>query len=329
MIRGLLAVAAIATVGLTQTATPISIGLVREDGYLIPIALITPELFAEPPFPAQTTVNGEPLHPQVPGSGLPDPRFQDLEWRLSGLGKNGRPVMPPARAWPPLTAAAKAMRAVDIKTEIKTIEPLTVQSHCADQTVWRTTLTLPPAPENIAPVRKIGLAISGGAVESTEDVANQPDVESRRVVRRIVQLTHAKELERLTSEPDEYLPRGQTRSERANVAVRIAVLRRHATTADVSTYYFEALKAWGPAVDHGLVTGWIVATPSRLVDHDVKYKFNDDGYKENDRAIVWGVVRYQRRTLWILEWHGYESEYYSVHEWPSGVERMKVDGGSC
>lgn len=308
--------------------TPVSVGLVREDGYLIPIATITPKMFEAPRFPEVTTVNGEPLNPQVQGPELPDPRFSDLQWKLYGLGKDGRPVMPPARDWPPISAADKALRAVEIKTDIKTIEPLTVESHCVDQFVWRTTLRLPPAPANIAPVRKIGLAISGGALEHPEDVANQPDEASRRVARRIVQLAHTKEVERVEETPDEYRPRGYSRAERATVAVRIQILRRH-VTAGVATYYFEAVKAWGPAIDHGLVTGWIVDASSRLVDYDVRYKFNDDGYKENDRAIVWGVVPYQRRTLWILEWHGYEWEYYTVHDWPSGVERLRVDGGGC
>ena len=315
------------TTAIGTAQAPISIGLVREDGHLIPIATLTPQLFEPPKFPATTTVNGEPLPSQVQGTGLPD-RFQNVQWRLYGRGKDGRPVMPPARDWPPMTAAAKKLRAVEIKTEIKTIEPLMAQSHCVDQPVWRTTLTLPPAPENIAPVRKIGLAISGGSVDFPEDVSGQPDVESRRVARRIVQLTHAKERERLATEPAEYLPPARSAAERAKVAVRIPVLRRYVTSG-VSTYYFEALKAWGPAVDLGLVTGWIVATPSRLVDHYVQYKFNDDGAKENDRAIVWGVVRYRGRALWVLEWHGYEWEYYTIHEWPSGVERLNVGGGGC
>ena len=323
--RVMAAVVIVAAGAIDAGQEPVSIGLVREDGYLVPIVTITPKLF-ESPLPAATTVNGEPLSPVEPAEK--EWPFRNLEWRLYGRGKNGTPVMPPARPGPPLTAAAVAMSAVEIKTEIKTIEPLTVDSHCSDQAVWRTTLTLPPAPENVAPIRKIAVAIAGGVVEQPEDVVGQPDAASRRVARRIVQLTHAKETERVADMPSQYLPPDHSPAARAKVAVRLAQLRR-LSIAGVATYYFEAHKAWGPALDGGLVTGWIVATPSGVTDHDVKYKFNDDSSKENDSAIVWGVVKYQGRSLWILEWHGYELEYYTIHDWPSGVERLQVDGGGC
>jgi hypothetical protein len=35
--------------------------------------------------------------------------------------------------------------------------------------VWRTTLTLPPAPENVAPIGKIGVAIAGGVFDIKVD----------------------------------------------------------------------------------------------------------------------------------------------------------------
>jgi hypothetical protein len=309
--RGVMAavVLVVVTGSIGGAQAPVSIGLVREDGYLIPIVTLTPKLFESPPDTTERP-------------------FRNLAWKLYGRGKNGVPVMPPPYPWPPITAAAVAMRAVAIKTEIKTLEPLTVGSHCTDQAVWRTTLKLPPAQEHVAPIRKIAVAVAGGVVELPEDVAGQPDAASRRVARRIVHLTHAKEAERVANTPRQYLPETGSPEGRANVAVRIEQLRRHAVDG-VSTYYFEATKAWGAALDNGLVTGWIVDTPSGLRDHDVTFKFNDDSHKENARAIVWGVVRYQDRSLWILEWHGYESEAYAVHDWPSGVERVLVDGGGC
>ena len=291
-----LALALVAGTVVVTAQAPISIGLVREDGYLIPIATVTPALFA-PPFPFETNANGEPLPPEKR-----EWPFKTLQWRLSSPGK--APV------------------------EITTLEPLILDSHCTEQSVWRTTLKLFPAQKNVAPVGKIGAAISGGTLEHPEDVSGQPDAASRRVASRIVQLTHAKEAERVASEPAQYLPPNHSPAERAKVAVRVAQLRRH-SAAGLATYYFEATKAWGAALDNGLVTGWIVDTPSGLKDHDVKYKFNDDRFKENARAIVWGIVRSSGRSLWILEWHGYESESYTLHEWPSGVERVVVDGGAC
>lgn len=285
----------VATSAIGGSQAPISVGLVRADGYLIPIATITPKLFE---IPVETRVNGEPLpaeHTEWP--------FGNLEWTLT-YGRGRTPVA------------------------IKTLEPLMVDSHCSDQAVWRTTLTLPPARKNVSPISKIGVAISAGAIEHPEDVIDRPDAASRRVARRIVQLTHAKEAERVAVTQRQYLPETGSIEGRASVAVRIERLRRH-SMAGVSTYYFEATKAWGAALGGSLVTGWIVDTPAGLRDHDVKFKFNDDGHKENDRAIVWGLVRYQNRALWILEWHGYEWEYYTINDWPSGVERVNVDGGGC
>ena len=311
-----------ATLAVTSAQEPVSIGLVREDGHLIPIATLGPELF-EQSRTAETTVNGQLLEPEA--KAWP---FTNLEWKLYGLGKNGALIMPPPYPWPPVTSAVLAMRSIELKDEIKTIAPLKVDSHCSDQAVWRTTLALPPAQEHVAPIRKIAVAITGGTVEQPEDVTEQPDEASRRVARRIVWLTHRKEAARLVETPAEDRPSGASHAVRAKVAVRLAHLRRHSADG-ASTYYFESHKAWGPARDGGLVTGWIVDTPSGLVDHAVTYKFNDDGYKENDTAIVWGVVRYQGRALWILEWHGYEWEYDTIHDWPSGVERLRVGGGGC
>jgi len=290
------AIAAIALLAVTQSQPPIYIGLVREDGYLIPIATITPKLFET--IAMETTVNGEPLPPEEP-----EWPFSNLEWTLSSSGGTA-------------------------SVAIKTLEPLTVDSHCTDQTVWRTTLKLPPARKNVAPIQKIGLAVNGSSVQHPENVAGQPDAASRRVARVIVQLTHAKEAERLATEPKEYWP-SNSYSDRAQVPVRLEKLQRHSNGGS-STYYFEATKPWlRGSPENGLVTGWLSASGTDIKSHDVKYKFNDDGHKENDRAIVWGIVPYRGRTLWILEWHGYEHEYYTVHDWPSAVERVKIDGGGC
>ena len=115
--------------------------------------------------------------------------------------------------------------------------------------------------------------------------------------------------------------------------VRIQQLKRHAA-GGVATYYFEATKALkvsdtSIAPDAGLVTGWIIDSATGLKDYEVIYKVNDDSYKQNDRAIVRGIVPFQSGALWILEWHGWESEYYSVHHWPSATNRVLVDAYEC
>jgi hypothetical protein len=298
---------------------------------------VTPKLFetavpgessadVEAPIPVETFINGERLQPEQAdlllreGSVRP---FEGLIWTLiSG----------------PRSKAA----------EIRTLAPAAVRmAYCSDRILWRTTLRRPPAKEGYAPVRKLGIAVSGGTIEHPEDVVSQPDAASRRVVRHIVRLTHAKEGERFAAHAKalehaiatskevaerakqfrEYLPK-ESSTERARVAVKLVQLRRH-SAGGVTIYYFEATKAWGLATENGLVTGWIVESPSGLADHEVNYKFNDDSAKENDRAIVRGVLRYQGRALWILEWHGWETAYYTVNDWPSGVTRLIVDEYNC
>ena len=291
--------AAMAGVWATVTAaqSPILIGLVREDGHLIPIAKITGDAIEAPI--SSTTVNGEPVPPSGP------------EWPLKGV------------AW-----ALSYGRNTKTAT-IRTLEPLVVDSHCTEQAVWRTTLKRPPVPENESPAGKIGIATSRIKLEHPIDVATQPDAASRRVAQRIVTLTHAKEIALVAAEPEWFPPpHPLLLGNRAQVAVRIEKLERH-TIGGVSTYYFEATKAWDQALDNGLVTGWIVDSPSGLKDYEVQYKINDDTYKQNDRATVWGIVRHQGKSLWVLEWHGYEWEYYTVHEWPTGVELLNIVGGGC
>jgi hypothetical protein len=316
---------------------PIWIAIVRQDGLLMPIAAITPRLFetsipgeaptlVETPIPVETFIGGERLLPDKSVLLLREKSvrpFKDLVWTLtSGRGSKA--------------------------AEIRTLEPVAMpMPYCSDQIGWRTTLRLPPAPEHEAPIRKLGIAISGGTIEHPENVVTQPDATSRLVARQIVRLTHAKEAERFTAYAKElehsiatskevaqrakqfreYLP-DQSPTERAKVAVKLAQLRRHSVNG-ITTYYFEATKAWGLARDNGLVTGWIVESPSGLADHDVTYKFNDDSSKENERALVWGILPYQGRALWILAWHGWENVYYTLNDWPSGATRLIVDEYNC
>jgi hypothetical protein len=200
--------------------------------------------------------------------------------------------------------------------------------YCSDRLLWRTTVKPVPVPANVVPIGKIGVAISGGALEHPKDVTHQPDSASRRVAQLIVRLAHTKEAERLATMRREHWPTTRY-GERSQAPVHLKQLKRH-DAGGSSTYYFEATKPWfGRSVENGLVTGWIVDSPKGLRTHDVAYKFNDDVRKENDHAIVWGILPYQGRNLWVLEWHGYESEYYALHEWPSGVVRLEIGAYNC
>ena len=273
---------------------PIAIGIVREDGHLFPITHIPPKPIEDARFPLATFINGS----RIPEPEAPIWPFKDLTWTLSG----GRPLT------------------------FKTLEPVTVQMpYGEDRLMWRTTLNRPPVRKGYAPIRKMGAAVTGATIEHPEDVANQPDQASRNVARRIVSLFLSHEEARLTEENGRLAVSAADKPS----PVAVKVLKRH-TAAGATTYYFEATKALklydgAVAPDAGLVTGWIVDTASGLKDFEVRYKVNDDSYKQNDRAIVRGVVSYHGKALWLLEWHGWESEYYTVHDWPSGHLLLTVD----
>jgi hypothetical protein len=225
--------------------------------------------------------------------------LKDRTWTLSG-GRGLRPIT------------------------IKTIEQVMVQMpYGDDRLMWRTTLQRPPARKGYAPILKIGAAVSGGSLEFPENVTKQPDEVSRRVARRIVSLFVAKEKARLAEH-------GFYEVSADSLPIVIKLLTRH-TAAGITTYYFEATRSvrnslGGIAPDLGLLTGWITETASELLDFEVAFKINDDASKQNERAIVRGIIPYKGKALWLLEWHGWESEYYTVHDWPSG--RLLVTVGA-
>jgi hypothetical protein len=287
-----------AALAVTNAQEPFAVGIVRIDGHLMPIALITPQLFEES-LGARIEVNGVPIE-----ATAIDWPFKGLAWTLSE-GRGRKPV------------------------DVTTIEPLMVRMpYCSDRLMWRTTLKRPPAPDGVAPIRKIGMAARGAAIEHPDEVTEQPDAASRRVARLIVKLAHEKEASRLKTEPKEYWPQNSY-PDRAQAPVRIEMLHRY-LAGGVATYYFEATKPWWKgSSENGLVTGWVTDSAGTLRDQDVVYKFNNDSQKENESAIVWGIVRYQERALWLLEWHGWENEYYTLHDWPSGVVRATVNAYEC
>ena len=303
MLKGLtVAFVIAAALAVTSAQEPIAIGIVRVDGVLMPITLITTKGFEVPPGkPEQTLVNGVSVGP-VP--------FGPPDWPLTG------------RVW---TLANGQQAPVEITTLGKQMVRM---PYCDDRSFWRTTLKRPPAPEGIAPISNIGAAVSGASLEFPEDVINRADAASRRVASLIVTLAHRKEASRLAAMPKEYWPQNSY-GDRTQAPVRIEKLRRY-TAGGITTYYFEAAKPWWKeSPENGLVTGWITDSAGTLRDHDVVYKFNNDSHKENASAIVWGVVRYGNRALWLLEWRGWESQYYTLHDWPSGVVRATVDAYEC
>ncbi len=81
------------------------------------------------------------------------------------------------------------------------MEMVTTDAYCARQEGF-TTNAQKPAPKLEAPHLMSGIAIHGDvSAVRIEDMVRQPDAESRRVARFIVQLTHALESERTSMPP--------------------------------------------------------------------------------------------------------------------------------
>ena len=78
-----------------------------------------------------------------------------------------------------------------------------------------------------------------------------------------------------------------------------------------------------------MTLGWIVDNGAGLRSRGVRFQMDEDDYKQNDSPSAAAIVKYNGRTLWIAEWHGYEWENYIIHEWPQGMRRLVVGGGGC
>lgn len=278
----LLLVVAAAAVAAAQE--PISIGIVRQDGYLIPLASIRG---------SDVIATTQVLR-----------AYRGVAW--SFYPSDGSSI-----------------------SEIKSTRPTAMPSHCQDQQVWQTTLDMPAWDEHVAPVPKIGIAVRGGEFQRIENVVQPPDDRSRQVAQFALTLAQAKQRERFIREGDPHFKK-LTPAQREATPFKLETLVRHAL-ASSTTYYFEASRDLS-ALGHGDLyrsRGWIVDSPAGLRGHGVTFQFDDDAAKENDRSTVHGVIRIGERSFWILETHGYEWEYYTLREWPSGIQRLSIGGGGC
>ena len=78
-----------------------------------------------------------------------------------------------------------------------------------------------------------------------------------------------------------------------------------------------------------ITSGWIIDSAGEATLHTARFAVNDDSYKEGRDGTVTGLVPLPDRTLWLMEWHGYESEEHAIHEWPSGRVRLRTPGVGC
>lgn len=268
---------------------PISIGILRQDGYLIPVA----------------TIDGNRYLPLLASSTLLENTnvFTAAAAALAGT------------TW---TVARKAGDPI----ELTVFNRAMVDDHCSSEEAWRTSFKGTRVPKMSADVGKLGIAVRGAQASQPEDVTALPDEASRRIARLAAQIAAAAEAKRLAKEPDLFKEYFSARENAASIVVR--KLFRH-TSGGVTTYFFETAKEPLPLI----TSGWIVDSPEGTNVHDVNFAVNDDSYKEGRDGTVTGIVPLADRTLWLMEWHGYEWEEHAIHEWPSGRVRLRTPGVGC
>jgi hypothetical protein len=270
---------------------PLSVAVLREDGYLVPMVTVRGDEYA--PLTTFDDIHNKSSFTRQAAELTGEWRW----WRVGGSEA------------PPLTTIQRAF----------------VHNHCSTEEAWQTTVKGKQVEPSVADIGKIGIAVRNGEVVAPEDLTGRPDQASRKFVPLIVSLAHSREAERLRTETTNPIHEFD-RATRAARAVVIEKLIRHQDTGLV-VYYFEAVKKYGHI--RAFTTGWLVETGGAVQPRDVKFQMDDDGYKENERAYALGIIPYAGKQLWVLRVHHYESESHAIREWPSGRLVGDLGGGGC
>jgi hypothetical protein len=281
-----LVVAAIAVSA--EESQPVSIAMLREDGYLVPVATIVGSRYE--PLLTQSTIT----------SSENTAVFTLAARRLAGS------------TWSVVRTSGETM-------DLTVLNRAKVRNHCMFEEAWRTSFKGKPVPAYDADFAKIGIAVRGGTAEQPQDVTSQPDEASRRIASLVLRRAASEEAIRLAKDPNilkDYLTQ--------TARLEVTKLFRH-TSAGTATYFFETTKTPFPL----MTRGWIVDSASGTAWRDVRFTVSDDVYKEVCVGTVIGLVSLPDRTLWLMEWHGYEGEGQAIHEWPSGAIRLRTPGAGC
>ena len=171
---------------------PLSVAVLREDGYLVPMVTIRGDDYA--PLTVFDGINNKSSFTRQAARLTGEWRW----WRVGGSEA------------PPLTTLKRAF----------------VDNHCSTEEAWQTTVRGKQVEPYVADIKKIGIAVRNGEVVPPEDLTDRPDQASRKFVPLIVSLAHSREAERLrtdTTNPiHEFDP-----ATRASRAVVIEKLIRH------------------------------------------------------------------------------------------------------
>lgn len=280
---------AIVLVSSVAAQEPVSIAILRQDGYLIPVATIDGNRYRPLLITSTQLDNTNVFTAAAIAIGR-------ATWRVAR--RNGDPLE--------VTALHRAM----------------VGDHCSSEEAWRTSFKGAPVDGRSADVAKLGIAVIGAEASQPEDVTALPDEASRRVARLVVRTAAALEEERFAEAPNllrEYFP-----ADRNSAVIVLKKFFRH-SRAGVTTYFFETAKEPMPLI----TSGWIVDSADASKVIDARFAVSDDSHKEGRSGTVTGLVPLADRTLWLMEWHGYEHETHAIHEWPSGQVRLRTPGVGC
>lgn len=240
--------------------SPISIGIMRVDGVLIP--LVTLDRDSRQPLMVMDSDQGNRFAMSPEAASLESGRW--TLWRRAGDGP------------------------VEFRITGRAIVDFGYSFH----EVWNTTFKGTPARRGYVPVRTIGLATQGAIVEQPETLVSQPDAASQRVGLLISRLAQSKESELLGAEPNHPLQL-YSAAVRAKTIVRLKKLWRR-RTPDADTYYFEAVKQYGYLPM--MTSGWIVVSSGRTTTRDVVIAAADDIYKQGVFRNVLGIVPFRATT---------------------------------
>jgi hypothetical protein len=272
----------------------LSIGVVRGDGVLLPLASKENETWTV--LRTYSSVGDRSLYKLVDAQSVPREGWTYVPWD-SGVSL-------------PLTI----------------LDTVTTDAHCDRQEGFTT--NAPPGSKLDSPHLMSGIAIHGGDVSALriEDHASSArrDEQSSRVARFVAQLTHALEAE--TASPQAIPP-----NERERVPVQITTLARDRVDhfGDViDYYYFESHKRYRAVESYA--SGWLVSSRGSFSVLRTTAGIYRGGETARQRGRVLGVLRLRvrRSSVWVMEMRGYEGDIYEIVE-PGSQQVLSVHGGGC
>jgi hypothetical protein len=266
------------------------IGVIRADGLMVPLAA------RQPASDAWTAMSGHAF------DGTETIRIRSR-------------TSLPAGSWTFHPVGDAAQRPMSILGEV------TVPAHCEQQEVLTTDALAAGLPEQRGP--PAGIATHGTVMmQRVEDVAGQPDDESKRAVRLIMETTHALEAD-LAARPSPQLS-AILPEERRRVPVVIDQLHRVRIDRQES-YYFEVHKPYARVRVYA--QGWIVSTPYGTSLTRVSAGVYSGG--EHTGASGQPLAALGHGPIWIMEMQYYEGSSYDLVDLSRPGQVISVPTGGC